>query len=243
MASLAFDEHAAKYDSWFMKNHNVLASEVLLIKHFLKDAGRALSVGCGSGLFESFLSRNHGIAIREGIEPSEPMAEIARKRGMKVSIASAEEIPFESSTFDTVLMNGLPAYLRDLHRPFEEAYRVLKDGGRVVVGDVPASSSYGMLYRMAGIIGTWDDPRLRQIAPEDPYPVEFVQSANWRTTGEVAAGLRDVGFKGLEFSQTLTTHAKFSNEAVEGPIPGFDKGGYVAIRGQKRGRSSTRSQR
>jgi SAM-dependent methyltransferase len=180
--------------------------------------------------------------VNEGIEPSEPMAEIARSRGMEVSIAPAEEIPFESSTFDTVLLNGLPAYLEDLRRPFQEAYRVLTHGGRVVVGDVPASSSYGMLYRMAGIIGTWEDPRLRQIAPRDPYPVEFVKAANWRTTDEVAAGLRDAGFGSLEFAQTLTTHAKFSNDAVEEPCPGYDKGGYVAIRAQKEERPRSRDE-
>ena len=47
MGKKAFDEYADKYDSWFLKNEAVLDSEVALLAHFLKNPGRALSVGCG----------------------------------------------------------------------------------------------------------------------------------------------------------------------------------------------------
>jgi len=43
---------ASKYDSWFLSNPYVLESEALLLKYLLEPSpGRALSVGCGSGLF------------------------------------------------------------------------------------------------------------------------------------------------------------------------------------------------
>jgi len=235
MAVVVFDEHAERYDAWFVKNSNVLRSEVLLLTRFLSNAGRTLSIGCGSGLFEMLLRRDHGITITHGIEPSRGMAAIARAREMDVRDAAAEQIPFEDCSFDTVLMNGIPAYLDGLEKAFREACRVLVPGGVAVVGDVPASSSYGMLYRMAAMAGTWDDPFLRRIAPEHPYPVEFVRSANWRTTEEVAAALRAAGFGDLEYAQTLTTHAKFSNAGVEEPIAGSERGGYVAIRARKPG--------
>jgi ubiquinone/menaquinone biosynthesis C-methylase UbiE len=233
VGALTFDEHAERYDSWFMKNPNVLASEVLLIKHALGAPGLTLSVGCGSGLFEGLLKRDHGITILHGVEPAQGMARIAARRGLNVRIATAEDLPFEDESFDTVLMNGTPAYLRDLNKAFHEAQRVLKLGGHVVIGDVPASSSYGMLYQLAGLIGSWDDARFRKIAPQDPYPVEFAREANWRTTEEISAILREVGFRDLEYTQTLTTHARFSNDGVEEPVEGYDRGGYVAIRARK----------
>jgi ubiquinone/menaquinone biosynthesis C-methylase UbiE len=228
-----FDEHAAEYDSWFLQNRNVLQSEVELLAGVLQNPGKALSVGCGSGLFEMILREGHDIDIRFGVEPAEGMAEIAVKRGMEVQIGPAEDLPFDDESFDTVLFNGTPSYIGDLERAFTEAHRVLRPGGHIVVADVPAESSYGTLYRLAAMIGTWDDESLKVVAPAVPYPMEFAAAANWRTTQEKLDLLERVGFTVMASSQTLTRHPKFSDDAVEAPVPGHDRGDYVAIRAQK----------
>jgi ubiquinone/menaquinone biosynthesis C-methylase UbiE len=228
-----FDEHAAEYDTWFLQNRNVLQSEVELLAGALKKPGRALSVGCGSGLFEMILRDGHDIDIRFGVEPAAGMAEIATKRGMEVQIGPAEELPFDDDSFDTVVLNGTPSYIGDLKKALSEAHRVLRSGGHIVVADVPAESSYGTLYRLAAMIGDWDDETLKVIAPTVPYPMEFAAAANWRTTQEKLDLLEEVGFVHLESTQTLTCHPKFSNDLVEAPVPGHDRGDYVAIRGQK----------
>lgn len=233
MAEQAFDEYADRYDAWFLQNQNVLASEVRMLARALGTPGLALSVGCGSGLFESILRAEHGIEIRHGVEPARGMAEIARKRGLEVRSGSAEDLPHEDESFDTVLLNGIPSYVADLGRAFSEAHRVLRPGGHVVVADVPAESSYGLLYRLAAIVGNWEDPSLRAIAPDHPYPAEFLAGAAWRTTQEKAELLRSAGFIDLEYVQTLTRHAKFSDDAVEEPVDGHDRGDYVAIRARK----------
>ncbi|MGB5304062.1 MAG: class I SAM-dependent methyltransferase [Gemmatimonadota bacterium] len=232
-ANTPFDEYAHHYDTWFLKNRNVLQSEVLLLKRFLDNPGRALSVGCGSGLFEHILRGEHGIDISHGVEPAEGMARIAAKRGMNVKPGTAEHLPSEDNEFDTVLLNGITGYVDDLGPVFGEAARVLKQGGRIVVADVPAESSYGLLYALVGHIGSWDVPSLTNVAPAHAYPAEFVGRARWRTTGEKAEVLRSAGFVDLEFAQTLTRHPKYSNDSVEEPIDGFDRGDYVAIRGRK----------
>ena len=228
-----FDEHAAQYDSWFLKNRNVLQSEVELLAGVLKDSGRALSVGCGSGLFEMILRESHSIDIHFGVEPASGMAEIAVKRGMEVRAGPAEDLPFDDDTFDTVLFNGTPSYIGDLKRAFTEAYRVLHYGGHIIVADVPAESSYGTLYRLAAMVGTWDDASLKAIAPAVPYPMEFAAAAKWRTTQEKLDLLQEVGFLDLKTSQTLTCHPKFSDDAAEAPLTGHDRGDYVAIRARK----------
>lgn len=233
MKHTPFDEYAGAYDTWFLQNRNVLESELLLLKRVLGDPGTALSVGCGSGLFEHLLRTEHGIDIRHGVEPAEGMAEIARKRGMDVVAGGAEDLPKADGAFDTVIMNGTPGYIADLRAAFAEAHRVLRAGGAIVVLDVPAESAYGLLYSFAGVRGTWDDAHLRKVAPAHPYPVEFVANANWRTTEEKVELLKDVGFTDLTFAQTLTVHPKYSNDRVEEPIEGFDRGDYVAIRGIK----------
>lgn len=233
MQKEAFDEYADQYDSWFLRNRNVLESEVRLLKPFLEAPGRALSVGCGSGLFEHVLRTSHGIDIRHGVEPSEGMARIAGKRGMTVKAGVAEELPFGDAEFDTVLLNGTPSYIADLSKAFREAHRVLTAKGCIVVADVPAESSYGLLYRLAAAAESWDDPYLAKIAPKHPYPLQFAKAANWRTTEEKAKALVKAGFADLAYAQTLTRHPKYSNDAAEDPVAGFDRGDYVAIRARK----------
>ena len=229
-----FDEYAEEYDSWFLKNRNVLGSEVLLMKRFLERPGKALSVGCGSGLFEHVLRTEHGINIDHGIEPASAMARIAEKRGMTVRSGKAEALPFGDAEFDTVILNGTPSYIDDLAKALSEAHRILKPGGAIVVADVPAESSYGLLYSLAAKEGTWEEPFMRKVSPTSPYPVEFAAAARWRTTEEKAALLAAAGFGDLEYAQTLTVHPKYSNDRVEHPVEGFDRGDYVAIRGWKR---------
>ena len=80
MEKQKFDGYADQYDEWFMKNEHVFTSELKLFKKALGDiqGKKLLSVGCGSGLFESYIDSS-GI---EGIEPSRDMGAIAEKRGV-----------------------------------------------------------------------------------------------------------------------------------------------------------------
>lgn len=228
-----FDVYAEEYDVWFMKNRNVFESELQLIKRVLAEPGKTLSVGCGSGLFEMQLRKEHGIDIRHGIEPAESFGRIAAKRGMTVEIGTAEKLPYKDGEFDTVLQNGTPGYIADLEAAFREAYRVLRTGGAIVVADVPAESSYGMLYQLVGLRGSWDHEDMKGLAPEHPYPAEFAKVARWRPTEEKAVLLGRAGFTELEYAQTLTRHPRYSNDQVEQPVEGFDRGDYVAIRARK----------
>lgn len=224
-----FDAYASKYDAWFMKNINVLYSEAKLVAHFLENAGEVFSVGCGSGLFEMLLEKDFGISVKNGLEPSEGMAEIARKRGMTVEITTIEQADLGSEKYDTVLFNGTPSYITDLQSAFDKAYAALRPGGKIVVIDVPKESSYALLYNLAKAVGTWDHPLLDGVQPEDPYPIEFVKIANWRTTAEKVNMLKKTGFTDFQYAQTLTHHPIYSNNVEEEPVEGFDRGDYVAI--------------
>ncbi|MBN2272915.1 MAG: class I SAM-dependent methyltransferase [Bacteroidales bacterium] len=224
-----FDQYAEKYDAWFLKNKNVLYSELKLVAHFLKNTGDALSVGCGSGLFEMLLQQEFNITVKYGIEPSKSMAEIAEKRGMTVRIETAEDGDFGLNQYDAILFNGTPSYINDLQKAFNKTCQALRKGGRIVVIDVPKESSYALLYNLAKVLGTWDHPLLKGVQPKDPYPIEFVKAANWRTTTEKVNMLKEAGFSDFAFAQTLTRHPVYSDNTIEEPMEGFDCGDYVAI--------------
>lgn len=225
-----FDEYADRYDAWFLANPNVLYSEAALVASVMKDAGRVLSVGCGSGLFEKILRDDYGIVIADGIEPSQGMAAIARKRGVNVlATVTAEEADFGSGIYDTILFNGTPSYIGDLAGVIRKAYAALKPGGRIVLVDVPKESGYGVLYNLAKALGTWDHPLLEGTYSPMPYPIEFVNVANWRTTAEKTRLLEEAGFRDLSYAQTLTTHPLYSENRREEPSEGCDRGDYVAV--------------
>lgn len=228
--SKGFDEYADRYDAWFLANPNVLYSEAALVASTLTDAGRVLSVGCGSGLFEKILRDDYNINIADGIEPSEGMASIARKRGVNViATCTAEDADFGNDVYDTILFNGTPSYITDLDTVIRKAYAALRPGGRIVLVDVPKESGYGVMYNLAKALGTWDHPLLEGVFPPMPYPIEFVEVANWRTTAEKIMLLERAGFKRLSFAQTLTTHPLYSENRREEPSEGYDRGDYVAI--------------
>lgn len=224
-----FDEYASEYDAWFIDNPNVLLSEVRLVASVLSDAGRVLSVGCGSGLFEKILREDFGITVSDGIEPAEAMADIARRRGMNVTVITGEEADFPKGYYDTVIFNGSPSYISDLRKVIGKVYEALPQGGRIILVDVPKESTYGLLYNLAKTLGTWKHPLLEGTYPPNPYPIELVEAANWRTTAEKIKLLEEAGFSSLKFAQTLTTHPLYSDIEAEMPVEGYDKGDYVAI--------------
>lgn len=230
----AFDEHANAYDRWFLDNQNLLTSELNLVAHFLDKDSTILSVGCGSGLFEMLLAKDHDIHIKDGVEPSKDMAEIAKKRGLTVAISPAETYDFEPNKFDIIMFNGSVSYISDLERCIQKAFTALKSGGKLILIDVPKESGFATLYNLAATLGTWDHPLLEHISPNDPYPIELVKSANWRTSQEKIDTMQKVGFTDFEFAQTLTTHPMFANDTVQEVVSGCDRGDYVAICGYKK---------
>lgn len=226
-----FDLFANDYDAWFGENRDLLESEVRLLAYVwpTREPGSFLSVGCGTGLFEAILKRDHDLAITHGVEPAEGMAAIARERGMDVTVGTAEEADLGEGTHDVILFNGSTSYVRDLEAVFRRAHAALRPGGHVVVVDVPRESGYGVLYCLADQLGTWDHPIFEGVKPAAAYPIPFVKAATWHTTAERVAALEAAGFEVTRTAQTLTRHPFFAPHAVEAPRDGHDAGDYVAV--------------
>jgi ubiquinone/menaquinone biosynthesis C-methylase UbiE len=65
------------------------------------------------------------------------LAELNKKNTSIVTVAGdAEALPFEAETFDFVIAAFLIVHFKDPARFFDEAYRVLKDGGVLVVTNI-----------------------------------------------------------------------------------------------------------
>lgn len=232
MEKQKFDGYADKYDEWFMKNENLFTSELRLLKKVLGDiSGKTLlSVGCGSGLFESYIENSN----IEGIEPSADMAEIARKRGINViKIGLIEDVELTDDKYDIIYFNGSSSYMEELSPVYGKCLKALKENGKLILLDVPKESAFGFMYLLGKSLNTYDHEFLEGAMPELPYPLALVASGVWHTTEEKINVLKNLGINKFSYYQTLIKNPLYTNEEAEEVLEGYKSGGYVAIIAEK----------
>ena len=232
MGKQKFDGYADKYDEWFMKNENLFTSELLLFKKVLGDISgkKLLSVGCGSGLFESYIDSSN----IDGIEPSEDMGRIAEKRGVKViKYGLIEDVELEDESYDIIYFNGSSSYMENLTPVYEKCLRALKKNGRLILLDVPKESAFGFMYLLGKSLNTYDHEFLEGAMPELAYPLALASSGVWHTTEEKIGVLKNLGVKNFTYYQTLIKNPMYTNEEPEEVSEGYKSGGYVAIIAEK----------
>lgn len=232
MEKAMFDDYAEQYDQWFMANQNVFLSELALVQASLKDADvtQVLSVGCGTGLFEEYLHRKYGLPLFSGVEPSADMAAIARKRGLDVTMGTAETVSLTADAYDTIYFNGSSSYIKDLKTAYQNVLPALKSGGKFILFDVPKESAYCLLYMLAKQVKSYQSPLLAGTLPRVPYPLPLVESGYWYTTAyKINLLQNELNLHDIKTLQTLRANPVYTNDAVEDPVEGYTSGGYVAI--------------
>ena len=199
-----FEEFGEEYDDWFIRNNDKYESELRALINFIPSNSKGLEVGVGSGEFAAPLG------IKIGVEPSPKMADKARKLGIHVLPGIAEDLPISDNSFDFVLMVTTICFVDDLKKSFQEAFRVLKKEGFIVIGFIDKNSELGKKYR-----ANRDKSRFYKIA-------EFF------STEEVLACLREAGFERFDTKQTI-----FPGNDTQRIEDGFGTGSFVAIKGLK----------
>jgi SAM-dependent methyltransferase len=163
MSDSHFDRIAAVYDESLpahVAEHYLSKRVAFVLAHC--PAGRALDVGCGTGLLAARLAEA-GYEVT-GADPSEGMLEVMRRRAPRVTAveATADELPFDDGAFDTVVSVAVLHHIADqsaVRRALGEMVRVCRPGGRVLVWDHnPRNPYWGPL--MARVPQDTGDERL-----------------------------------------------------------------------------------
>jgi ubiquinone/menaquinone biosynthesis C-methylase UbiE len=199
-----FEDYSDEYDLWFEQNREKYGLELQAIAGFIPAGLHGIEVGVGSGKFAVPL----GVEI--GVDPSVRMLDKASERGIQTVQAIAENLPFPPACFDYVLMVTTICFVDDLHRSFEEARRVLKKDGFILVGFVDGASELGQEY----------------MARKDRS--RFYRSAHFYATDELVQYLKDAGFGAMAFRQTLLPGAEASLIKE-----GYGEGSFVVVRAMR----------
>lgn len=95
-----------------------------------------LDVGAGTGRLAVPMA-NMG-AFVTATDVSENMLNVLKRKSNKVAttVSDAETLDFSDNEFDRVVAAFLIVHLKNPKRFFDEAYRVLKDGGKLIVTNV-----------------------------------------------------------------------------------------------------------
>ena len=124
-----------------------------------------VDIGCGNGLLTLELARAVGSGGRAiGVDPSRDMLDPAKKRckefdWVETLIGTANDLPIETGTMDKAVSVQVFEYLDDIPGAIVEAGRVLKPGGRLVIGDIHLDSLVWFSAdkeRMDRMIASWD---------------------------------------------------------------------------------------
>jgi ubiquinone/menaquinone biosynthesis C-methylase UbiE len=203
-----FEESAQEYDAWFDRHPLVYESEIQALKRFIRPGGIGLEIGLGTGRFAVPLG------IEVGVEPAAAMANMARRRGIKVYRAVAEALPFRLDTFDPVMMVTVICFLRDPFLSLAEATRVLKPGGRFIIGMIDRDSTLGRSYEA------------------HKQESRFYRQANFYSISQVLKWLEKLNYRNIEVCQTL--FCKLSGLTRLEPVrEGHGDGGFVVIAAEK----------
>lgn len=203
-----FELRSTLYDAWFASHPYAYASEIEAVRELLPTTGEFVEVGVGTGRFAGPLG------IRVGVEPSPAMRAIAIERGIEVVDGTAEALPFADHAFDGVLMVTTICFVEDIDLAFQEAHRVIRPEGCIVVGFIDRASSLGKRY----------EARKKESL--------FYRHAHFYSVDEVARHLFKAGFTPLQFVQTIFRDA----ETMDHPDPvlnGYGAGAFVVVKGSR----------
>ena len=124
------------------------ANRIALEELAVREREVVLEIGCGHGRTLARLAGIPGVQLA-GVDPSEVMVRLARKRMRRwidagraeVALASSAKIPHPDGRFDAALAVHVVYFWYEPLADLREIHRVLRPGGRLVLGFCPEARS------------------------------------------------------------------------------------------------------
>lgn len=150
-----FDQSAKDYDSWCKTpiGSYVDTLEKQLINEVAepKQGEVAIDLGCGTGIYSIWLAEK-GLTVT-GVDISTEMLKVAIEKSNDKHLmidykqADLHRLPYEDHTFDLAVCNIVLEFVESPELVIAEGLRVLKEGGRLVVGMIGKNSDWARTYQ------------------------------------------------------------------------------------------------
>jgi len=127
-----YSKESKVYDLRRIKGYHkhVSTIKINILKEYIKNKNfKVLEVGCGTGII---LSNIRGLCKATGIDLTEDMLKIARKKGLNVKMAEATKLPFKDDIFDLVYSFQVLPHVPDIKKAVDEIVRVSKNDGIII---------------------------------------------------------------------------------------------------------------
>ena len=159
--NINFSYKAKSYDNWYKTALGALCDklekEIIFSLGSVRQGESVLDVGCGTGNYLVDLAERGAWVV--GVDSSPNMLEIAEsklgKRGytFQLRLAEAETLPFGDNTFDLVLSVLSLEFVNSPQDAVSEMFRVIKPGGRLVIGTLNKYSLWALKRKTGRALG------------------------------------------------------------------------------------------
>jgi ubiquinone/menaquinone biosynthesis C-methylase UbiE len=161
---LQFDEKQAKQvETTYMTPDIVEQRRATRALLGLQPGETVLDIGSGPGFLADEMAAEVGPeGAVHGVDPSEAMLAIARRRatGVEYTTGDALSLPYEDETFDAVVSTQVYEYVPDMPAALTEARRVLRPSGRLLILDTDWDAIVWHSRdrdRMMRVLENWND--------------------------------------------------------------------------------------
>lgn len=133
----AYDKIAQDYENTFDGKFTRSFKEELLARVVLKPMYKVLDVACGTGELLAMLHKKCRIQ-GAGVDISDEMIKVAKARydNFDFKTSGCVPLPFEDGSFDVITVSAAFHHFPEPSRFAAEAFRVLKEGGRLYIAEV-----------------------------------------------------------------------------------------------------------
>lgn len=185
----------ARYDAWYEtplgEAAHRLEKDLIFSLANVKKGDKALDAGCGTGNYSIELSKKG--AITTGLDNSPELLALAvaksKKEGLAINFIQADALAMSAlpdGYFDLVLSIGMLCFVKEREKSLVEMRRVLRPGGRLVVGVLNKRSPWAVLRRLKGL-----------------YSETIYKKADFISPAQLEESLKKAGFEVKELKTSV----------------------------------------